>query len=137
MKHIDVSLDIETTSLSVTELTLRLGVDPSPGSRDGVPASRGAGWRPEATYWRLDSRAGATATIEEHIRDLVGRVPVGILRRNGGIPEDACLYLSIGIYSDGPMASLVISPAVMRALDAAGIQLSLSFYCCGEDTPPS
>lgn len=100
MKELDVSLDIVSEVLSLSELGSILKQPPDPGSHsrgDRRLARLGAF---SETIWSLYSKAPATAPLEEHLRNIKSQFPPERLRElaeqdRAKIKE---VFIDIGIF---------------------------------------
>lgn len=134
MKHLTVSLDIATSSMTLAELSDRLGISASPTSHEkGTARGRKGLWK--YTTWRLDSTAGETATIEEHFRSIFDKFSVAHLFSEGVLPIDAELLLNIAVMYDAnaaAMCSLVLPAACLSLLQESNIDIEISCYPCSD-----
>lgn len=95
MKKLLVSLDI-ITDLTLSELSARLGRNPSQQYSHEKGEARGINDVFTETVWRLDSRIPATATLEEHLDNLAAQCPPAELLRSGTLPKVlGCMWMSL------------------------------------------
>jgi hypothetical protein len=100
MKRYMVSLDVGSHTLTLDEISRRMGAAPSPGSHDkGDLDHRGSSCF-LGSLWRLDSNADDAATIEDHCRSLGSRLPRGQRPQDDDRPADLEIWLRIGVMYD-------------------------------------
>src|SRR5580692_800482 len=100
MKMFSVSLLVESPSLSLDELSLKLGRSQSSGShtRGERDAGRERIGRPpwSKTVWRFDSAVSETAAVQEHLENLKVQFPPDELQRV--LPMDCTVSVDIAIF---------------------------------------
>jgi len=136
-----VTIDVETAQLSLAALTARLGIEPDEGSRDRgsrrrrYPGRAGGDERPAVwatTRWVLASGKPSSASLAEHVEDVLSRVPLAELRRPGVLPEDAELTLDIAIFHESIPCSIDVPSEVLARLAELRMDLRISCYPCAE-----
>ncbi len=130
MKEISASLDICTSSLSLIELSSRLGYQPSPTSHskgDRRPSLRhdDKAWR--QTIWRIDSKASKASPLLEHLSSLVEQIPPAALR-SGVLPSDCEVWINVAVYFDTASLSVQISTQEMRIVGDYAACLEINCY---------
>lgn len=127
MKTFAVSLNITTQSLTIAELSDRVGIAPSPSSHDkGTARVRKGVW--EQTVWVLESSQEETAPVEEHLQSIFAKFPPALLHRENILPDDAQVYLDIAVFFDTAMCSVQIPPGCVDLLAGHGIALEVTCY---------
>ena len=82
MKTFNVSLLVESSSMTLDELSLKLGRPHSSGSHTrGEPDRGGPAW--SKTVWRLDSGVSEKAPVQNHLENLKAQFPPGESRAPG------------------------------------------------------
>ena len=114
MKEFDVSIDISTNLLSLTDLSARLHREPYPFSSshdksDLVLTQTGDREPWATTIWRMFSRKDKSQPLHQHLEDLVAHFPPKELLLPGLLPEDCKVQITIGVYYDTATVSLFLS----------------------------
>ncbi len=139
-----VTIDIVTAQLSLAALTARLGIEPDESSRDRgsrrlrYPGRAGGEEHPavwETTCWVLAS-GKPSASLAEHVADVLSRVPLAELRRLEVLPDDAEVTLDIAIFHESITCSIDVPPEVLARLAELKMDLWISCYPCAESDPP-
>jgi len=130
MKTFWVSLMVESSSLSLHELSLKLGRPHSSGSH--TKGERDAGreriGRPpwSKTGWRFDSSVSETASVGEHLENLRVQFPPDELLRL--LPAECTVYVDIAVFFDTANVSANISRADIEIIDAYNAALEVTCY---------
>jgi hypothetical protein len=127
MTEFDVCLVVESSSLTLADLTGRLGIASSDGSHDmGEPhliKSRGV-WR--SSVWQLSSEVGREATLDDHVTALAARIPYERIKTV--LPPDARVYLSIGVFSDAQIPTVSLTPRGVAVAMSIGAGVEVRYY---------
>jgi len=129
MKKASVSLLVTSSSMSLDELSSRLGRDPSSGSHNKGDAHAAAklGKPPwSATVWRFDSDAPEDASLDEHLERLEIQFPATELRRL--LPSGCEVSVDIALFFDSANVSAKISRRGMQIIDGYGAKLEVTCY---------
>jgi hypothetical protein len=129
MKTFSVSLLVETSSLSLDELSSKLGRPHSPGSHTiGEPHVLEKQGRPpwSKTVWRFNSGVSESAPVEDHLARLEVQLPPDELRAL--LPADCTVRLDIAIFFDAVNVSLSISRRGMETIEAYKADLEVTGY---------
>ncbi len=129
-----VSLNITTGSLTLSELSLRLGCLPSSSSHEKGDL-RGHKAPFSQTIWRLDSNAPVDAALEQHIESLAAQLPPNKLSQPGVLSEDCVVYVTIGLFFGTAQGSLLISPRGVDIIKAYKAILEVNCYPCAGEEP--
>lgn len=131
--EVDVCLVISTQSATLAQLVIRIGFDGAEGSHDqGAPhvvKSRGK-WK--STVWQLCSTRPRTAAIEEHLEELVVRLPPARVG-SGVLPADARKHISIGVFSNAQIPVATLSERALAIGVQYGASMELRWYSPNED----
>lgn len=127
MKKLLVSLDI-ITDLTLSELSARLGRNPSQQYSHEKGEARGINDVFTETVWRLDSRIPATATLEEHLDNLAAQCPPAELLRSGTLPQGSRVYVDVAVFFDSANASISIPSKCIDIIRAYGATLEVNCY---------
>jgi hypothetical protein len=123
-----VALVVMSRSTSLSELTGRIGIPGSDGSHSvGEPhllESRGV-WK--TTLWQLESDLPRTSALEEQFEDVYAQVPVANVRP-ANLPEDAKVYISIGVFSNAQIPVAIFTRRCLGIADAFGAALEVRVY---------
>jgi hypothetical protein len=125
MKTYNVSLLVESSSLSLDELSLKLGRPHSLGSHAKGEAHRGGSAWPK-TVWRFDSGVPDKAPVQEHLENLKAQFPPGELRAL--VPAECGVYIDIVIFFDTVNVSLSIPRPGMEIVDSYDAALEITAY---------
>jgi hypothetical protein len=129
MEKASVSLLVTSPSMSLTELSSKLGRSPSSGSHNKGDASAGAklGKPPwSATVWRFDSDAPETAPVEQHLERLEIQFPAAALKQV--LPSGCDVSVDIALYFDTVNVSATIPHRGIEIIDAYGAKLEVTCY---------
>ena len=127
MKTCSVSLLVMSSSLSLDELSLRLGRPHSSGShekgephvlRERPPWSR--------TVWRFDSGVSESAPIVDHFENLKVQFPAPELKAL--LPADCTVCVDIAIFFDTANGSVSIPRRGMKIIDSYSADLEVTCY---------
>ena len=133
MKELSVSLDLCTQTLMLSELCERLGRSPSAGSHnkgDPLPSPDDQTRVWTQTILRLDSNLNKDAPLKQHLESLVAHFPPSEFSRPRILPEDAKVWISVGVFFDTVTVSLAVSPEELDIVKAYGASLEVSCYPC-------
>jgi len=127
MKTFSVCLLVESPSLSLDELSRKLGRPHSSGSHtEGEPHVR-QGLPPwSKTMWRFDSAVSKTASLQEHLENLKVQFPPDELQRL--LPAGCTVNVDIAIFFDTANVSASISRAGIEIMDAYNAALEVTCY---------
>lgn len=130
-KRFNVSLNIQSGSASLAELTAIVGIQPSSCSMEkGSPRRTPSGTtKRRYTIWCIESKAGKWASLEAHLKSLVAQFPLPDWDRSK-LPADSKTFISIGVFFDQPMCSLNIQNEVLTLFAAHGFDLQVACYPC-------
>ncbi len=124
MLTFQVSLNVVSQSLALSELTNRLGRSPSSGSHNkGDP--RGTG-QFRSTVWKLFSSLSDTATFQEHMNDIARQCPPESFVQ--AVPDDCRVYIDIGLFFDTWNSAVAISHETLALINAYEAEIELSCY---------
>jgi hypothetical protein len=129
MKKVSVSLLMTSASMSLGELSSRLGRLPSLGSNSKGDTHSGAraGKDPwSETIWRFDSDADETASIEDHLERLEIQFPAAELKQ--ALPPDCNVWVDIALFFDSAYVSASLSRRAMQIVDSYDAQLEITCY---------
>jgi hypothetical protein len=127
-------LDIKTGSLSLSDLSSRLGIEPSPGSFDkGTPRlwGRKKGTPLEHTLLRFESAAPEPAPLTEHFQSIFSSVSIDLLRMFTKATDDWEIWFTIGMMfpvEEMPYPELTIPPECVQMLNGNGIGIDITLY---------
>jgi hypothetical protein len=125
MKQYMVSFDVNSAQATLQELATVLG-EPDPVSKDkGTERISGKVW--ERARWIMESKAGKSASLEEHLEALLVRIPLEKLN-DGSLPDNCGLLMSIGVLYDTYTGSLRVPPEVLERLGEYSIALEVAWY---------
>jgi hypothetical protein len=131
----DVCLVVWTESLTLSELTLRLGLDPSGGSHSkGEPhliSSRGQ-WK--STMWQLCSRKQGDAPLEEHFDDIVEQLQAGTFADLRRLVPDAEVFMSVGVFSNSQVPAVDLTRRCLDIADAHHASIEVKVYVRDRDS---
>src|SRR5579884_1417905 len=97
MNRLQVSLDISSEYLTLSELSNELGMPPDSGSHSkGEP--RGAG-EFKSTVWKLFSPLSETTPLQDHIEEIARRFPPETVTHR--LPQNCRVFIDIGLIFDG------------------------------------
>jgi hypothetical protein len=133
MRELLVSLDISTRSLTLAELSVRLGYSLSNTSHNvGDPRPRHASEPADSiwneTLWRLDSDAPKAAPLEQHLQSLMRQMPPGRLLRVGLLPDDSIVRINLGVLFDSYTVSVSITQSELQIINAYSATIDISCY---------
>src|SRR5208283_779097 len=124
MKKFQVSLEVISHRLTLSELTDRLGTTPSSGSHSkGDP--RGPG-QFSSTVWKLFSSLAETATLQDHIKDIARLFLPG--RFANVLPDECKVCINIGLMFDSWNSVLLIDHDILGIVHAYKAEIELSCY---------
>jgi len=98
MKNYDVSLDVQSDALTLSELSSRLGHPPGPGSHsrgDSRSANLGVF---AASTWSLYSKAPTAAPLEEHFSSIKSQLSPERLHALHGAPGIKSIFIDVAIF---------------------------------------
>jgi hypothetical protein len=125
MKEFSVSLVITSPSLSLDELSSRLGRVNSPGSHNrGDPRPIKRSWA--KTVWYLDSGAPKDAPLEQHIADLERQFPASQLLQV--LPDGCTVLIDVAIFFDTFNGSAHLSSSAVEVIRRYGAALEVTCY---------
>jgi hypothetical protein len=129
MKKTSVSLLVTSQTMSLAELTSKLGRAHSSGSRSKGEVSAGAKFgKPPwpVTVWRFDSDALPTASVQEHLERLEILFPAAELKRV--LPPDCEVSVDIAVFFDTVNVSAPVPHRGIEIIDAYGAELEITCY---------
>jgi hypothetical protein len=126
--ELDVCLVISTKMATLAELASRIGIEGAEGSHSqGEPhVLKNRGKHP-STVWKVCSTLPQTAAIEEHLEDVVARLPPTSLGPEV-LPQDSETYISIGFFSNAQIPTLTLSERALAIAKAYGASIETSWY---------
>jgi hypothetical protein len=125
MKTYNVSLLVESSSLSLDELSLKLGRPHSSGSHaKGEPRHGGQAW--PKTVWRFDSGVSEKAPVQEHLESLKAQLPPGEI--HALLPAECAVRIDIVILFDTVNVSLSIPRRGMEIVESYNAALEVTSY---------
>lgn len=120
MKTFQVSLDI-LSSAPLVELERMFGIAANDGSHSaGDKSATGSPW--ETSRLRVDSKVAEDAPVAAHVQSLLARVP------NRGLPEGMQLVLTIAVFTDSPMSSVVLDVGEVKRVADRGWMVEVITY---------
>ncbi len=123
-----VSLEVCSDSLTLADLSLKLGRPPGKTSHDKDQA-RYNNERFGTTIWQLESNLSEDTPIEKHLENLtVHFQPKEFLQR---LPEGCAAYLNIGVLYDTRKilaVGLVLPPEAVEIVNAYRAYLEITCY---------
>jgi hypothetical protein len=126
MKKTAVSLLVSSQTMSLGELTSKLGRAHSSGSHSKGDASAGAKPPWPVTIWRFDSDALPTAPVQEHLERLEILFPAAELKRV--LPPDCQVSVDIAVFFDTKNVSASIPRRGIEIIDAYNAELEVTCY---------
>ena len=129
MKKTSVSLLVTSQSMSLAELTSKLGRAHSSGSHRKGDASAGAkpGKPPwPVTVWRFDSDAPANAPVQQHLERLEIQFPAAELKR--ALPPGSGVSVDVVLFFDTVNVSATIPRRGIEIIDAYNAGLEVTCY---------
>jgi hypothetical protein len=136
VQTLSVSLLVTSSSLSLAELTSRLGRPPSVGSHSRGDAHAGAklGKAPWAeSIWRFDSDAAESAPLQEHLERLQVQFPPQELLR--ALPSGCELCVDVAVFFDTANVGVAVSRKALEIV--LRYQADLEISCYPSDFEPS
>jgi hypothetical protein len=129
MKKTSVSLLVTSQTMSLAELTSKLGRAHSSGSHSKGDASAGANlgkppW--QVTIWRFDSDAPASAPVQQHLERLEILFPAAELKRV--LPSGCEVSVDLVLFFDTYTVSTAIPRRGIEIIDAYGAELEITCY---------
>lgn len=136
MKGFDVSLDVHSDVLTLSELSGILAYSPDRGSHSrGDRRNANLGVFAE-TIWSLYSRAPTTAPLEEHLNSIKGQFSPERLRALRGAEASGiqAVFIDIGVFfeADAASAHVILSREVLRVVDDFVADVRVICYPCSE-----
>ena len=128
MKEFTVSLDIVSPSLTLAEISAKLGRSHSEDSHNKGDV-RAMGRRFAKTIWRLGSKAQPNATMTEHLTNIVSQLSPTEFRRTVRPDDPVTVCVNVGVMSEG-MASVTFTTDTVDIIRAYGASLEISYYPC-------
>ena len=123
-----VSLDICSVSLTLSDLSSRIGILPSRYSHErGESRVGGRGLFDEA-IWRIDSNERREAPLRQHLEGIVAQCPPEQLFRPGVLSDDCTIYCNIGQIFGTAYAELIILPSELELIGSYRAVLQISCY---------
>jgi hypothetical protein len=126
--EVDVCLVVSTQSATLAEVTSRLGVEGADGSHDmGTPQiiERRGMW-PSTTHQVCSTRP-RTCPVEEHLEDVLASLPPARVAP-GMLPADARKYISIGVFSNAQIPTVMLTERALEIAAAFGAPIELRWY---------
>lgn len=129
MKAYIIALNARSRSLSLPEITRRMGADPDPAyiHDRGDLGSRGDHCDLDAS-WRVESDAGDAATIEEHAQSLEDRLAKGGDCPAGEEAGDPEVSLTAGVMHDSYTVSVLLPLALINLANGFGASIEVNCY---------
>lgn len=127
MKKVEVALEIMTAELGVSEISSRLECPHSSGSYD--KGSRHGNREPSPiTVWRFDSQANHSASILDHFKDIVSRLPANILDKQRKAIKDMTIRINIAVYFDTAMCTVDLPSECVDIAKSYGSSVEVACY---------
>jgi hypothetical protein len=124
-KETRVSLLIESSSLSLEDISSMLGHSHSTGSHQ--KGSHGPKGRSiERTIWRLDSSEPESATVEQHLVNIASQLSPDVVLCK--LPKDVLTCIDIAMFFDTAMCSANISVKSLAIAQAYKAAIEISCY---------
>lgn len=124
MQEFLVSIEIESTDLTLREISDALRVRSSHGSNHPTEIRGG-----RVTIWRLRSTAGRTASLTRHLVNVFGRIDLDRWFRLMKRSQARCV-LRVGILYDDAMVLTEIPNEFLTRAAQMGLTLEISCYPC-------
>ena len=125
MKKASVSLLVISPSMSLDELSSKLGRVPSSGSHSkGDARPRGGPW--SETIWRFDSDAQETMPAQNQLERLAVQFPATELKQV--LPPDCDVSVDIALFFDTVNVSSTISPRGIEIIGSYRAKLEITCY---------
>lgn len=125
----DVCLVVVSRSTPLVDLSARIGIQGSEGSHsEGDPhllKDRGV-WK--STVWQICSGQPRSAHLEDHFEHLAGRLPVSRVVGSGALPDDAEVYVSVGVFSDAQIPTVNLTRRCLAIAEAFGARIEVRQY---------
>jgi hypothetical protein len=126
--EVDVCLVISTRMATLAELAGRIGIEGAEGSHSqGEPHILKNRGKHPSTVWKVCSTFPQTAGVDEHLGDLIARLPPAALGSEV-LPPDAEKYISIGFFSNAQIPTLTLSERALAIGKAYGASIEISWY---------
>jgi hypothetical protein len=131
----EMLLVIDSSTMSLSELAVEVGVHPSPcshGKGDPHPGKKKPPW--DSTALKIESPLPITAKLQEHINAILSSLPERARNFLEAMPHGCSAYLDAGVIVNTHVVSFphVQVPAVtLRALGKRGIDLVITMYPSG------
>lgn len=125
MKELSVSLDIETSSATLTELSSILGSCYSSGSHESG-ALRPDGTPFRTTIWRFNSSANREAPLIDHLLNIASQIPTSVL--GARIPVGSTVCFNVGVFFDTAMCTVEVPKECADLLSSYGAALTIVCY---------
>jgi hypothetical protein len=125
MKKTSVSLLVISPSMSLDELSSKLGRIPSSGSHSkGDARPRGGPW--SETLWRFDSDAQEAMPAQHHLERLSVQFPAAELKRV--LPPDCDVSVDMVLFFDTVNVSAAIPPGGIEIIGGYNAKLEITCY---------
>ena len=122
-----VSLLVTSPTLSLAELTARLGRVPAAESHDKGDAHAVSGKLPwPITVWRFDSDAPESASVQDHLERLERRFPPADLQRT--LPSGCTLSVDVALFFESAFVSATIAPRGIEIINCYDAKLEITCY---------
>jgi hypothetical protein len=127
MKTFEVSLDI-LSARPLTELERMVGIAAEGGShRAGDKRATGSPWA--SSRLRVDSHIEEHEPVAAHVQALLARVP------DQKLPAEMEVMLTIAVFTDGPMSSVVLDDREVKLVAARGWLVEVVTYFTARQGP--
>ncbi len=137
MKEFLVSLDIESQSLGLAELSVIFGRSPSKASHNKGDARAGGAEPFDVTIWRVSSRASAIASMDEQFADVMSQLSPDEVRSAARVDGSIAAWFGVAVMFDTAthaMASVSFSVNALSIIQQYGASLEVSCYPCSDGT---
>jgi hypothetical protein len=127
MKTFEVSLDV-LSAKPLVELERMVGIAADDGSHSaGDKRGRTKQW--PSSRLRVDSQVEEHEPVAAHVQSLLARVP------DDELPAEMELMLTIAVFTDSPMSSVVLDPRELKVIAERGWRVYVVTYFCARERP--
>ncbi len=115
-------------SFEPDDITRRVGVAPTKMAREGDPIGDTSKKRP-CSLWALHSRLGSTASLEEHVKDVLDRLDAN-RAAFGELSRDLDGTMQLVGYFREVNPGVHFDPEIVRRTADYGLSIDCDFYNC-------
>ena len=127
MKELLVSLDVTSPSLTLGEISAKLGRSPSYESSHDKGEPRFGRERFDHAIWRLNSTAQKTEPLEEHLATIAAQFPPEALPASATL-TDCTIWINVGLLFDTPSSSVLVTRRALDIIHRYGAVLEVTCY---------